>query len=141
MKKNITLAFSLFLFFGATSVFAADTVFDSMGNATEVKLAPAINTSTKKATTTNVSSTTPATTKTPSIKEQKFSSAMGNLDDAQVELRQEIAEVTEKYKTALAEKEKATQNCKALKKQLNALNKNMKNVESAKKNISKNLES
>ena len=137
MKKNIVF-FAMFLSL-IGSVNAAETVFDSMGNATEVKLAPAItSTKTTSQNTTNVNSTTSAYAKT-SIKEQKFSSAIVNLDDAQVELRQELTEVTDKYNSALAEKQAAIQNCKALKSELKAINKNMKNIEAAKKNISKNL--
>lgn len=139
MKKNVVY-FALFLLITGCT-FAAETVFDSMGNATEVKLAPAINnTKTTSVNTTNVNSATSAYTKT-SIKEQKFSNAIVNLDDAQVELRQELAEVTDKYNIAVSDKQKAIQNCKTLKKELKAINKNMKNIENAKKNINKNLQS
>lgn len=139
MKKNIIKSFTLMFCLLAFNAYAADTVFDSMGSATEVKLAPAINTSTKKPAIA-ASSTTSIYSKN-SIKEQKFSNAIVNLDDAQVELRQELAEVTEKYNAALQEKQRVIQNCKTLKNELRAINKNMKNIESAKKNINKNLES
>ncbi len=141
MKKNILLTSVLFLSLSAAT-YAADTVFDSMGNATEVKLAPAISTKTNttNTNTTKASSTTSIYSK-GTIKEQKFSNAIVNLDDAQVELRQELAEKTERYNAALQEKERAIQSCRALKKELNTINKNMKNIEKAKKNINKNLES
>ncbi len=141
MKKNILLTSVLLLSLSAATN-AADTVFDSMGNATEVKLAPAISTKTNttNANTTKASSTTSIYSK-GTIKEQKFSNAIVNLDDAQVELRQELAEKTERYNAALQEKERAIQNCRALKKELNTINKNMKNIEKAKRNINKNLES
>ncbi len=141
MKKNILLTSVLLLSLSAAT-YAADTVFDSMGNATEVKLAPAISTKTNttNANTTKASSTTSIYSK-GTIKEQKFSNAIVNLDDAQVELRQELAEKTERYNAALQEKERAIQNCRALKKELNTINKNMKNIEKAKRNINKNLES
>ena len=141
MKKNILLTSVLLLSLSAAT-YAADTVFDSMGNATEVKLAPAISTKTNttNTNTTKASSTTSIYSK-GTIKEQKFSNAIVNLDDAQVELRQELAEKTERYNAALQEKERAIQNCRALKKELNTINKNMKNIEKAKRNINKNLES
>ena len=141
MKKNILLT-SVILLSLSAATYAADTVFDSMGNATEVKLAPAISTKTNTTNTniTKASSTTSIYSK-GSIKEQKFSNAIVNLDDAQVELRQELAEKTERYNAAMQEKERAIQNCRALKKELNTINKNMKNIEKAKKNINKNLES
>ncbi len=121
----------------AQTVFALDTVFDSMDKATEVKLAPAIKTSSNTQTK-NVSTTYKAAAN--SIKEEKFNNALVNLDDAQVELRQELAAVTSKYNVALQEKERATQNCNNLKKEINAINKKMKNVEKSKRMINKNLE-
>lgn len=134
MKKIIYL-FSILLI--TQSVFALDTVFDSMDKATEVKLAPAINTTKNTTSTTNVNSVYRST----SIKEEKFNSALVNLDDAQVELRQELAVLTSKYNEALNEKAKAIANCKALKKEINEINKKMKNVDKSKKMINKNLQS
>ena len=135
MKK--LLFYSVITALTIQCTFALDTVFDSMDKATEVKLAPAIKTAqanqTKK-----VNSTYKTTTN--SIKEEKFNNALVNLDDAQVELRQELATVTSKYNVALQEKEKAVQNCKALKKEINAINKKMRNVDKSKKMINKNLE-
>ncbi len=133
MKKILVYTFVLFMTLQAT--YAMDTVFDSMDKATEVKLQPAVNT-TKTSTTTNVNSTYRATT----LKEQKFNNALVNLDDAQVELRQELAVVTSKYNEALNEKKRVTANCKALKKEIKAINKKMKNVDKSKKMINKNLE-
>ena len=134
MKKIIYTFFVLCI---AQSVFALDTVFDSMDKATEVKLAPAISTNkTNSASTTNVNSTY----RTTSIKEQKFNSALVNLDDAQVELRQELAVVTSKYNEALNEKTKAVANCKALKNEIRQINSKMRNVDKSKKMINKNLE-
>ena len=137
MKNNIILLMSLCLITGC--VYAQNTAFDSMGNATEVKLAPAINTQ-SSVPVVQASSATPIQAVT-SIKEQKFTSAITNLDDAQVELRQELTEKTEEYNTAFAEKKKTTQNCKSLKKEISSINRNMKNIERAKKNINKNLQS
>lgn len=134
MKKIIYL-FSILLI--TQSVFALDTVFDSMDKATEVKLAPAINTTKNTTSTTNVNSVYRST----SIKEEKFNNALVNLDDAQVELRQELAVLTSKYNEALNEKAKAIANCKALKKEINDINKKMKNVDKSKKMINKNLQS
>ena len=132
MKKYILTTLAIIL--SAQGVFALDNVFDSMDKATEVKLAPAIKTTTNT-NTTNVNSVYRST-----IKEQKFNSALVNLDDAQVELRQELATVTSKYNEAINEKNKMIANCKALKKEIKDINKKMKNVEKSKAMINKNLE-
>ncbi len=133
MKKALLYTFVLFMTIQAS--YAMDTVFDSMDKATEVKLQPAVNT-TSSTSTTSVNSTYRSTT----LKEQKFNNALINLDDAQVELRQELAVVTSKYNEALNEKERVEANCKALKKEIKAINKKMKNVDKSKKMINKNLE-
>lgn len=135
---NKFFAVTVAMVMSATSVFALDAVFDSMDKAQEVKLAPAIKTNTTQATT-NVNSVYKSTTS--SIKEQKFNSALVNLDDAQVELRQELATTTAKYNDAVNEKNKMIANCKALKKEMRAINKKMRNVEKSKKMINKNLQS
>ena len=113
----------------------ADGVFDSMDKATEVKLAPAIKTTQTQTEVKNVNSVYHST-----IKEQKFNSALVNLDDAQVELRQELATTTAKYNEAVNEKNKMIANCKALKKEIREINKKMKNVEKSKQMINKNLQ-
>ncbi len=133
---NKIFAVTVAMVMSATSVFALDAVFDSMDSAQEVKLAPAIKTTPA---TTNVNSVYKSTTS--SIKEQKFNSALVNLDDAQVELRQELATTTAKYNDAVTEKNKMVANCKALKKEIRQINKKMKNVEKSKKMINKNLQS
>ena len=133
MKKTLLLTTLSVLLF--QSVLADENVFDSMDKAIEVKLAPSITSNNANATT-NVNSVSRST----SLKEEKFNSALDNLDDAQVELRQELAETTSKYNVALIEKEKAVQNCKALKKEIRDINKKMKNVDKSKKIINKNLE-
>lgn len=157
MKKLIITAIASFVVL--PSAYAMDTVFDSMESAKEVKLAPAVKTvkqtsepeiqviqapQNKAVTISNTTSsnTTPAVYRTAStsIKEQKFTDALVNLDDAQVELRQELADVTSKYTEALTEKEKAIANCKALKREINSINKKMKNVDKSKKMINKNME-
>lgn len=141
---NKFILYSTILVIATQSAFALDTVFDSMDKATEVKLAPAIKTNATTNSTAssnqaqNVNSTFKSTAN--SIKEEKFNNALVNLDDAQVELRQELATVTSKYNVALQEKEKAIQNCNSLKKEINAINKKMKNVEKSKRMINKNLE-
>ena len=116
--------------------FGAATAFDSMDKAVEVKLAPAIKTQNTTAATTNKT-----TVKSDNIQVQKFNNALVNLDDAQVELRQDLATATAKYNEALAEKEKATLNCKNLKNEIKAINKKMKNIDKSKKMINANLES
>ena len=135
MKKAILFVSALVL--ATSNVFALDTVFDSMDKAQEVKLAPAIKTNANNATT-NVNSVYQSTNS--SIKEQKFNNALVNLDDAQVELRQELAVTTQKYNEALNEKQRVIANCKAIKKEIKAINKKMKNVDKSKKIINKNLQ-
>ena len=132
MKKFLISALVL----GFCSTLAmADGVFDSMDKATEVKLAPAIKTTQTQTEVKNVNSVYHST-----IKEQKFNSALVNLDDAQVELRQELATTTAKYNEAVNEKNKMIANCKALKKEIREINKKMKNVEKSKQMINKNLQ-
>ena len=132
---NKFIATTLVLGMTMVNAFAADIVFDSMEKATEVKLAPAIKSTTPE---TNVNAVYQSTTS--SIKEQKFNSALVNLDDAQVELRQELATTTAKYTEAVNEKNKMIANCKALKKEMREINKKMRNVEKSKKMINKNLQ-
>ena len=91
-------------------VFAETTAFDSMDKAVEVKLAPSIKTNNTKTTAAPVQTTT-----NTSIQAQKYNNALTSLDDAQVELRQDLSTLTEKYNNALVEKERAIQNCKTLK--------------------------
>ena len=133
MKKFLISALMLTL---STTIVMADNVFDSMDKATEVRLAPAIKTTTQtEAAVKKVNSTY-----NTSIKEQKFNSALVNLDDAQVELRQELATVTAKYNEAVIEKNKMVANCKSLKNEIKEINKKMKNVDKSKKIINKNLQ-
>ena len=136
MKKIYVLAFCTL--FCVAIAQGATTAFDSMDKAIEVKLSPAIKPQTTTSNKT-VSNTTPAV-KSSNIQVQKFNNALVNLDDAQVELRQELTTATEKYNNALIEKEKAIQNCKNLKKEIKAINKKMKNVDKSKKMINANLE-
>ena len=118
---------SLFMF---QTVFAADTFFDSMDDAQEVKLAPSIKSTASQA----------QAQQTQSIKEEKFNNALTNLDDAQVELRQDLAEVTAQYNEALNEKERVIANCKSLKKEINLINKKMKNIDKSKQMINKSIQ-
>lgn len=134
MNKIVFATLAIIISF--QGAYALDNVFDSMDKATEVKLAPAIKTtSTSESSVKNVNSVYHST-----IKEQKFNSALVNLDDAQVELRQELATTTAKYNEAVNEKNKMVANCKALKNEIKDINKKMKNVEKSKKMINKNLQ-
>ncbi len=131
MKKTYILAVTLFIL--GTTAFGAQTAFDSMDKAVEVKLSPAIKTNS------TVKNTTPVATMS-TVQNQKYTNALVNLDDAQVELRQDLATYTTKYNEAVLEKEKAIQNCKNLKKEIKAINKKMKNVDKSKKMINANLQ-
>ncbi len=138
MKKLYIVVFSAILV--SSGVLAAETAFDSMDKAVEVKLAPAIKSQNTIASNTK-STTSTVQTNSTNIQVQKFNNALISLDDAQVELRQDLASVTAKYNDALIEKERAVQNCKTLKSEIRAINKKMKNNEKAKKMINANLES
>lgn len=128
----------------STQIVFADTVFDANQVPKEVKLAPAISTTPVPAPTPVQPNYIPATTTSKitakTLKEQKFNEALVSLDDAQVELRQELSVATAKYNEALNEKEKVAQTCKNLKKEIKAINAKMKNVDKSKKMINKNLE-
>ncbi|MBR1617335.1 hypothetical protein IJ670_04220 [bacterium] len=116
----------------SSCVFAQSTVFDSMDKAVEVKMKPQ----------TTQSATQPAVNtqnQITKLQEQKFTSAISSLDDAQVELRQQLTSTTAKYNSALAEKKSAIEKCRTIKKELRAINKKMKNIEKSKKMINANL--
>ena len=136
MKKYIT-CFLLGLMVSLCPVFAQDSVFDgNMDNAKEVELSPVNNTS-KNESEVKVNSTYQSSN---DLKEQKFNNALVNLDDAQVELRQELANANSRYNEALSEKARVDANCKAIKKEIKEINKKMKNVDKSKKMINKTLE-
>ena len=126
MKKIFILLFANLLIM--PNVLALGTAFDSMETAKEVKLAP------------KTTNTQTGQVVKQSVKEQKFNSAIVNLDDAQVELRQELAEMTAKYNSSLNEKERYIEECRAFKKEIRRINKEIKNNDKAKKMISRNLE-
>ena len=134
MKK--LLLPSIIAILALMSANAENTVFDSMDKAVEVKMEPAKTETVNK-------TTTPAAQKAEesSIQEERYANAITSLDDAQVELRQQLTETTSKYNTALAEKKQAIAKCKAIKKELKAINKKMKNVDKSKKMINANLNS
>lgn len=129
MKKYLITTLALIM---SAAIANADGVFDSMDKAQEVKLAPAIKTETK---------TTPATnTTSSSIKTQKYNSILVNMDDAQVELRHELATLTAKYQDSLKEKSQIIAKCKSLKKEIKAVKKEMKDNEKIKKLTTGNLQ-
>lgn len=138
MKKIYVLALMMVM---GGAIYAETTAFDSMDKAVEVKLQPAIKTqNTLASNKTTTTTTTAPVVKSSNIQVQKYNSALVSLDDAQVELRQELATVTDKYNVAVQEREKAIQNCKSLKKEIKEINKKMKNVDRSKKMINANLE-
>ena len=142
--KNISILFFA-LFVITQGAFAFDSVFDSTDKATEVKLAPAIKTAEPVG---EVKVNTTSAYQSSLIKEKSTDAILVNFDDIQAVQRQELAEVTAKYNEALAQKQKAIQNCKEIKKEINKINKQMKKIakakkdtEAAKKDISQNLQS
>lgn len=129
MKKIVL--FTTLLFLVSQNVYALDTVFESINRKPSLSIKTNNSTNTANIDTTQYSS----------IKDQKFNSALVNLDDAQVELRQELSVATSKYNESVAEKNKAIINCKNYKKEMRDINKKMSNVEKSKKIINKNLQS
>ena len=122
MKK--ICIYTLTLLLSACIAQAATTAFDSMDKAVEVKANPTL-----KSKTTQVQTPTSTTqVQSNTIQLQKYTNALVNLDDAQVELRQDLATATNKYNNALVEKQKAIQNCKNLKKEIKEINKKMINA-------------
>ena len=125
MKKTLLLAATMIL---ATNIsFALNTAFDTTASATEVNIKPAAaaNTSAKEIAT---------------MQEQKYNTALSNLEDAQVGLRQELAEANQKLAQAKSEKDSAYENYRNIKREVRTLNKKIKNIETTKKYINKNLE-
>ena len=131
MKKLLSIC-AVSLLFTFNGAFALNTVFDEHEKPATVTPTPSQNGKAVQ----NVNSAY----QTTALQEQKFNSALTNLEDAQTELRNELADATTKYNDALVEKKKAIQNCKATKNNLRVLNRKMKNIENSKKAINKALE-
>ena len=129
---NKLFVYSVVAMLAMQGAFAMESVFDSMDKAVEVKMEPA------KTETVNKTTTPASQQDQSSIQEERYTKAITSLDDAQVELRQQLTETTSKYNTALAEKKQAIAKCKAIKKELKAINKKMKNVDKSKKMINAN---
>ncbi len=115
-------------------VMAQDAVF-SEAPVQNVNIQPVSNTSVEA----KVVDTVNTQTATESLSNEKFKSAVNNLESAQVDVREQLAT----YKTLVADKEVEVANQKAelakLKKEYNALQKKMNNIEKMKKMLNENV--
>lgn len=117
------------------AVMAQDAVF-SEAPVQNVNIQPATNTSVEAKVVEAVNTEAPA----ESLSNEKFKSAVNNLESAQVDVREQLAT----YKTLVADKEIEVANQKAelakLKKEYNALLKKMNNIEKMKKLLNSNID-
>lgn len=113
---------------------AQDAVFSEVP-VQNVNIQPVSNTSVEA----KVVDTVNTQTATESLSNEKFKSAVNNLESAQVDVREQLAT----YKTLVADKEVEVANQKAelakLKKEYNALQKKMNNIEKMKKMLNENI--
>ncbi len=130
IKNFLVLALAVTFSFGAS--FAADAVFDSNSNTVqEVEIKPSNTAAEVNAVNKGAAET---------LSNEKFKSAVNNLDSAQVDIREQLAT----YKTLVEQKQLDVNNKKAelskLKKEYSALQKKMKNVEKMKKMLNESIE-
>ncbi len=131
IKKFAVLMAVVSLGFGAS--FAEDAVFDSKTQTAvqEVNIKPVAENAEVKAVNTQSAAET--------LSNEKFKSAVNNLESAQVDVREKLAT----YKTLVEEKELDVSNRKAelskLKKEYSALQKKMRNIEKMKKMLNDNI--
>ncbi|MBE7706200.1 MAG: hypothetical protein E7Z91_03025 [Cyanobacteria bacterium SIG30] len=138
MKKNL-IALSLLLSLTISYGYCESTVFDSYTtDAQEIQkidISP-VKTNVGEKIEGNVAQTSQ---KMGQIQNENFEAAIQSLDAAQVEIRDELAQYTQKYNDAKARYDIAKEECKALKKQINAIKRKIKHIERTKNNISKNF--
>ncbi len=137
MKKNL-LALSLILFMG-TNISLGGTIFDSYSqdaaDIQKINLSP-VKDQTKENIRTNVEKTSK---QLGQIQKENFESAIQNLDSAQVEIRDELAQYTQKYNEALGRYNVSKEECKALKSQIRMIKNKIKTIERTKGNINKQI--
>lgn len=130
--KKIVLTLSTVLFISGIS-YAQDAVFQSMDSVDEVQkinlepvgdVAPAAKT----------------TVVTGSIQEEKFKSAITNLDDASAEIREQLINYNSLLSAAEAREDQVKSEIKDLKKNVSQTKKKLKNIEKSKKYINSNFE-
>jgi len=131
IRNFLVLALAMAFSFGTS--FAADAVFDSNSKTVqEVEIEPSNAPAEVNAVNTQGS--------TETLSNEKFKSAVNNLDSAQVDIREQLAT----YKTLVEQKQLDVNNKKAelskLKKEYSALQKKMKNIEKMKKMLNDSIE-
>ena len=130
IRKFIVLA--AILSFGFAASYANDAVFTSETKSVqEVNIKPASDAAEVNAVNTQSTSET--------LSNEKFKSAVNNLESAQVDVREQLAT----YKTLVEQKEIEVNNHKdelsKLKKEYSSLQKKMKNIEKMKKMLNSNI--
>ncbi len=140
-KKSAINLLLLAVFFGLTTsvTLADDAVFNGQQNQTavqEVNIKPAeARTVPQNAEVEAVNTQSPSDT----LSNEKFKSAVNNLESAQVDVREQLAT----YKALVEQKELDVNNRKAelskLKREYSALQKKMKNIEKMKKMLNNNI--
>ncbi len=126
---------TLFAMLTAGAAMAEDAVF-SEAPVQNANIQPAADTSVEA----KVVEAVNTETATESLSNEKFKSAVNNLESAQVDVREQLAT----YKTLVADKEVEVANKKAelskLKKEYSALQKKMDNIEKMKKLLNSNID-
>lgn len=130
-------ALCLITAFGFSAAMAQDAVFQSSEPPVQnVNIQPAADTSVKAEVVEAVNTETPS----QSLSNEKFKSAVNNLESAQVDVREQLAA----YKALVDEKETEVANKKAelskLKVEYRALQKKMDNIEKMKKLLNNNID-
>ncbi len=130
--KKIVLALSAVMALTCAS-YAQEAVFQSMDSVDEIQkvelqpvgdVAPAAKT----------------TVVTGSIQEEKFKSAITNLDDASAEIREQLINYNSLLTAAEAREDQIKSEIKGLKKNVSQTKKKLKNIEKSKKYINSNFE-
>ena len=130
--KKIVLALSAVMALTCAS-YAQEAVFQSMDSVDEIQkvelqpvgdVAPAAKT----------------TVVTGSIQEEKFKSAITNLDDASAEIREQLINYNSQLSAAKVRSEQAKAEVKELQKCVNVTKKKLKNIEKSKKYINSNFQ-
>ncbi len=137
--KKIILASTFIILMSASGVMAKNAVFDSYTK--EASDIQKIDISPVKAD--SQSEIKGLVNKTSeqmgAIQNENFEAAIKSLDAAQVEIREELVQYTQKYNDAKARYDVAKEECRALRSNIRAIKRKIKNIEKTKTNINKNM--
>ena len=137
--KKIILASSFIILMTITGAFAKGSVFDSYtkdaSDIQKIDIAPV-----KADSQSDIKGIVNKTSEQMgAIQNENFEAAIKSLDAAQVEIREELVQYTQKYNDAKARYDVAKEECKALRANIRAIKRKIKNIEKAKTNINKNM--